>query len=93
MTIIVKTIKRIATGLLVAGFAVTVAAAANTEKAAELMWYTKDASGWVEHGLSEAPPSGCQETFGEICAKGFNPENVPTEIDDSTPAENRYREL
>lgn len=74
MTIIVKTIKRIATGLLVAGFAVTVASAANTKQAG-VKWTPKGTTWEKVEGQYSCISSSeiCTRTYPE----GHDPNSNP----------------
>ena len=63
---------------------------------AELHWFAKDENGdYQDMGVSETPPTSCNGFAGNVCAKGFSPENpIPSaeEITDLTPSqEERYR--
>lgn len=59
----------------------------------ELHWFLKDENGvYQDMGISDTPPTSCNGLVGNICAKGFNPdEPLPSEINDSTDADDTRR--
>jgi hypothetical protein len=65
----------------------------NEKPVAPMDWYEKQPDGSYQllaGGPTDEPSNGCQEAITELCAKGFTPGTAPSEINDATPAVDRY---
>ncbi|MHC8949752.1 hypothetical protein [Sphingobacterium hungaricum] len=82
--------------VVIAGTSYALMSFSVSNKTEELHWFVKDESSgiYVDYGVSDVPPTSCEELPGDICAKGFNPSKpIPIEVNDDTTAdENLFRQ-